>query len=96
MSALYSVFYAAHLFLQLLSYAILFQCILSWIAPRSALYRWLDYFTAPFVAPFRRLMHAMMRRWGSPFDFSYWFAMIAISILSRLLWRLYALLLVLL
>ena len=93
MSALYSVFYAAQLFLQVLSYAILFQCILSWIAPRSPLYGWLEHFTSPFVAPFRRLTYAMMRRWGSPFDFSCWFAMIAINILSRLLWRLYYVLL---
>ena len=89
MQLLYNVFYAAQMFLQLISYAILFYCILSWIAPRSALYYWLERFTAPFVMPFRRLTYAMMRRWGMRFDFSCWFAMIAISILSRLLTRLY-------
>ena len=89
MSALYSVFYAAQKFLEIISYAILFQCILSWIAPRSPLYFWLNRFTAPFVEPFRRLTYKLMSRWGSVVDFSCWFAMIAINILSRLLWYVY-------
>lgn len=93
MSALYSVFYAAQLFLRIVSYAILFQCILSWIAPRSPLYYWLSRFTAPFVEPFRRLTYRLMSRWGGMVDFSCWFAMIAINILSRLIWDLYFLLL---
>lgn len=89
---LYNVFYAAQLFLQAVSYAILFYCILTWIAPRSGLCDGLGRFIAPFVAPFRKLTYAMMRRWGTPFDFSCWFAMIAINIFSRVLWQVYALL----
>ena len=95
MRLLYNVFYAAQMFLQVVSYAILVYCILTWIAPRSRLCDWLGNFTEPFVAPFRRLTYAMMRRWGSPFDFSCWFAMIAINIASRLLWQVFSLLMLL-
>ena len=89
---LYNIYRAANWFIELISLAILVYCILTWIAPRSRLCDWLGNFTEPFVAPFRRLTYAMMRRWGSPFDFSCWFAMIAINIASRLLWQVFSLL----
>ena len=46
----------------------------------------------PFVAPFRRLSVWLMSRFRMPLDFSCWFAMIGISIVDQLLWRIYALL----
>ena len=89
---LYRIFYAANQFLSIISWAILVYCILTWVAPRSAARYWLERFVSPFCAPFRSLSEAICRRWGSPFDFTCWFAMIGISILSRLLWVVYRLL----
>lgn len=89
---LYTIFFAATKFLDLISTAILIYCLLTWIAPRSAARYWLERFVSPFCAPFRRLARYICMRWGSPFDFTCWFAMIGISIVSRLLWTVYGML----
>lgn len=86
---LYTVFYAASRFLDLISTAILVYCITTWVAPRSSLRYWLERFISPFCSPFRRLARYISMRWGSPFDFTCWFAMIGISLISRLLWQVY-------
>lgn len=86
---LYGVFYAAQLFLRLLSYAIFFYCILTWVAPRSKLCYGLYRFISPFCEPFRALSRKIMMRWGSPFDLTCWFVMIALQVLSYLLNYLY-------
>ena len=89
---LYNVYRAADWFIQLISLAILVYCILTWVAPRSAAREWLERFISPFCAPFRQLARYICMRWGSPFDFTCWFAMIGISIVSRLLWTVYGML----
>ena len=86
---LYAVFKAGSVFLQILDYAILAYCILSWFRPSFSFYYWLQNFIKPFVMPFRRLSAWIMRRTGVPLDFSCWFALIAISIIQRLWWQLY-------
>ena len=77
---LYNIFQAVNALLNLLSYAILFYCILTWVAPRSPLRYWLERFISPVCAPFRSLARTMMIRWGAPFDFTCWFALIGIRI----------------
>lgn len=89
---LYRVFLAASTFLRVVDAAILIYVILSWFRPRNSLYLWLESFVRPFVAPFRRLSVWLMSRFRMPLDFSCWFAMIGISIVDQLLWRIYALL----
>jgi len=86
---LYRVFLAASTFLRIVDTAILIYVVLSWFRPRSNIYLWLEGFVRPFIMPFRRLSVWLMSRTRMPLDFSCWFAMIGISIVERLLWRLY-------
>lgn len=86
---IYTVFYAADRFLSLISLAILVYCVLTWIAPRSAARDFLERFISPFCAPFRKLARAICMRWGAPFDFTCWFAMIGISLVQQVLWAIY-------
>lgn len=89
---LYSVFYVASIFLYIVRLSILAYCILSWFRPRNRFYLWLGSFVQPFLAPFRRFSIWLMSRTRLPLDFSCWFALIGITIVERILWRLYALL----
>ena len=89
---LYMVFRAGSIFLHVIDTAILVYVILSWIRLSNSLYLWLGSFIRPFVAPFRRFSVWLMRRTRMPLDFSCWFAMLGISIVERLWWRLYLLL----
>lgn len=89
---LYIVFRAGALFLRIIRAAILLYCVLSWFRPRNNLFLWLESFIRPFVAPFRRLSIWIVSRTRMPLDFSCWFALIGISIVHGLWWRLYALL----
>lgn len=89
---LFRVFKAASIFLRIISSAIFIYTVLSWFRPRNNLYLWLESFVRPFVAPFRRLNLWLASRIRLPLDFSCWFAIIGISIVEQLLWRLYALL----
>ena len=95
MRGLYEVFYAGYMFIHLISIAILAYCVLSWFRPTFRAFYWLERFIAPFIAPFRRLSYALMRRFNLPLDFTCWFAMIGYEIIGRLWWRLYMLLLML-
>lgn len=88
---LYRIFHAASILLRVLSWAIFAYCILTWVAPRSPLRYWLERFIEPFCAPFRALSRTLMMRWGAPFDFTCWFALIGIRILNRLLWSIFRL-----
>ena len=89
---LYNVYRAADWFIQLISLAMLVYCILTWVAPRSAAREWLERFISPFCAPFRQLARYICMRWGSPFDFTCWFAIIGLNILRYLLrWLFYLL-----
>ena len=86
---LYRIFDAASILLSVMSTAIFIYCILTWVAPRSAARYWLERFIDPICAPFRPLGRMLINRWGAPFDFTCWFALIGIRIASRLLWQIY-------
>ena len=86
---MYILFYSLSQLLRLLSLAILVQVIMSWVYPQGKVYYWLRRLTEPIMAPFRRLSMWLMRRTGLPLDFSPWFAMIAINLVSELIWRVY-------
>lgn len=92
---LYTVFKAGSLFLQVVDSAILLYCVLSWFRPSFRFFYWLESFIRPFVAPFRRLNVWLTSRMRIPLDFSCWFAIVGLSIVERLWWRLYALLILL-
>ena len=86
MSMLYT---AVHAFLYILELAIFFYCILTWVAPRSALCGWLANFIAPFCMPFRRLGRYCMSRWGAPVDFTCLFAIIGLRIADSVIRRIF-------
>ena len=88
---MYFLFYVLSRLLRLLSLAILAQVIMSWVYPQGPVYRWLTRLTDPILAPFRRLSRWVMDITSLPLDFSPWFAMIAINLVSTLIWRVYAL-----
>lgn len=92
MLSLFHVFRAFSIFFYILDTALLVYVVLSWFRPRFRFYYLLENFISPFVRPFRRLNLWLMSRFRLPFDFSCWMAMIAISIIERLMWRLYYLL----
>lgn len=92
MLSLRDVFNAASIFLYVVRTAILIYAILSWIRPNFRLFYMLESFVKPFLIPFRRLSVWLMSKIRRPLDFSCWFALIGISILDSLLWRLYYLL----
>lgn len=89
MLGLYEVFYAAYIFLRLISMAILVYCVLSWFRPNFRAFYMLRSFIQPFVSPFQKLSLWVMRRFNAPVDFTCLFAMLGYQILGRLLWRLY-------
>ena len=92
---LYKVFQAGSLFLSVIRWAILIYVVLSWVRLRGNAYLWLESFVRPFVSPFRRLSVWLMSRTRMPLDFSCWFALIGLSIVDGLWWRLYYILRVL-
>ena len=92
MLSLRNVFDAASIFLYVVRTAILIYAVLSWIQPTFRFYYILESFIKPFLIPFRRLSVWLMNKIRRPLDFSCWFALIGISILDSLLWRLYFLL----
>lgn len=92
MRGLYEVFYAAYIFLRLVTAAIVIYCVLSWFRPTFRAYDLLRNFIQPFLAPFRRLSEWVMRRFNAPLDFTCLFAVLGYQLLERLLWRLYFLL----
>jgi len=88
MLSLYDVYYTISIFLYVLRAAILVYAILSWLRPNFRLFYMLESFVRPFLIPFRRLSMWLMGKFRIPLDFSSWFAIIGLSILDRLLWRL--------
>ena len=93
MRGLYEVFYAGHLFLQLITAAIFIYCVLSWFRPTFRAFFMLRNFIQPFIAPFQRLSLRVMRHFQAPIDFTCLFALIGYRLLDRLWWQLYILLL---
>ena len=92
MITLYEVFYAVSIFLRILRTAILVYVVLSWFRPRFKAFYLLENFVRPFIMPFRRLSIWLMSKFRMPLDFSCYFALVGISLLQQLWWRLYFLL----
>lgn len=90
--ALYTVFRAFSYFLYAVRVAIFLYCILSWIRPNNRLFYALEKFVMPFVMPFRRLSVWLTAKLNVPLDFSCWFSIIALTVVERLMWQLYGLL----
>jgi len=89
---MYTLFQAVSIFLSVIDTAIFVYVIMSWFQPRSRFYLWLVNFVTPFIKPFYRLSLKIMTRTGWRVDLSAWMAMIAISIIQRLLWVIYGML----
>ena len=87
--SMYDVIHALQGFLRFLSFAMLVYWILTLLRFNNRLVELLAKFIYPFVRPFRRPAMWVMRRTGLPFDFTLWFAMIGINIVSELLYVLY-------
>ena len=87
--SMYDVIHALQVFLRFLSFAIFVYWILTLLRFNNRLVELLAKFIYPFVRPFRRPAMWVMRRTGWPIDFTLWFAMIGINIVSELLWILY-------
>ena len=92
MLGLYEVFYAAHIFLRLITAAILIYCVLSWFRPTFRAFYMLRSFIQPFLSPFQKLSLKLMRYFRAPIDFTCLFAVLGYQIIERLWWRLYLLL----
>lgn len=88
--SMYDVIHALQVFLRFLSFAIFVYWILTLLRFNNRLVELLAKFIYPFVRPFRRPAMWVMRRTGLPFDFTLWFAMIGINIISELLWLVYS------
>ena len=86
---MYSVIDAVRVFLRLLSLAMFVYWILTLLRFNNRLVELLAKFIYPFVRPFRRPAMWVMERTRLPIDFTLWFAMIGINIVSELLWILY-------
>lgn len=89
MFSLYTVFRAVGVFLEIVEYAILIYCVLSWFQPRFQAFYMLRQFIQPFLAPFQKLSMKVMRYFNAPVDFTCLFAILGIQIISRLWWMLY-------
>lgn len=85
---MYAVISALRLFLRILSAAIFVYWILTLLRFNNRFVEILARFIYPFVRPFRRPAMWVMRRTGLPLDFTLWFAIIGINIVSELLWSL--------
>ncbi len=88
---LYQVFVGIQYFFQVLRILILLYWVMSLFRPQFQLYYMLESFLAPILKPFRILNMKLMSRMRSGFmvDFSVWFALIALSIVSQLCQYLY-------
>ena len=81
---MYSIIYALQMFLRILSAAIFVYWILTFLRFNNRFVEILAKFIYPFVRPFRRPAMWVMERTRLPIDFTLWFAMIGINIVSEL------------
>ena len=86
---MYSIIYALQMFLRILSAAIFVYWILTFLRFNNRFVEILAMFIYRFVRPFRRPAMWVMERTRLPIDFTLWFAMIGINIVSELLYVLY-------
>ena len=86
------VFQAVSIFIYVIRSGILVFTVMSWFRPQNKFYYFLGRFVAPFILPFRRLSMFIMRKTRIPVDFSCWFALIGLTIVNELWWKLHDLL----
>ena len=89
MLSLYTLFRAGGVFFEIIEWAIVIYCVLSWFQPTFRAFYMLRQFIQPFVSPFQRLSLKVRRYFRSPVDFTMLFALIGFQILERLWWMLY-------
>ena len=89
MLGLYSVFRAVGIFLEIIEWAIVIYCVLSWFQPRFQAFFMLRQFIMPFLTPFQKLSMKVTRYFNAPIDFTCLFAIIGMQIIERLWWTLY-------
>ena len=89
---LYRVFQAGSYFLHIVQIAIAVYAVMSWFMRDTTLFRWLEAFISPFIAPFRRLGMWVSDRFHLPFDLTCVFAVLGIEIVENLWMLLYRLL----
>lgn len=81
----YIIYRTVTMILSVMETVIFVYCILSWIAPQTQIFGFLQYLLEPFVRPFRPLGRWIMQKTGVPLDFSMMFLIIAIYIAQRLI-----------
>ena len=89
---LYSVFQTGAAFLRVVQIAIFIYALLSWFARETTVFRWLEAFISPFIAPFRRLGLWVSDRFHLPFDLTCWFALIGLEVVEQVWWLIYRIL----
>lgn len=88
--ALYGIFRGISMFLQVVYYALLAYCILSWILPPyNKVMMFLARVTNPLLAPIRRVLFRLFPQ--SRLDFSAFVLFLLLALLQQLIWRLYML-----
>lgn len=80
---------AINIFFELLSFAIVIRCLLSWlpINRNSAILKFIYSFTEPILEPIRRIMNRSPLGGGMMIDFSPVIAVILLSVLQNILLR---------
>ncbi|MBQ6474690.1 MAG: YggT family protein [Clostridia bacterium] len=71
------------IFLEVLSWIVFADVLLSWISPNGRLKEYTSKIATPIVSPFRSLMNKISKG-NSPVDFSPTFALLALFLLSML------------
>lgn len=86
--ALYGVFRGISMFLQVIYYALLAYCLLSWILPPyNKVMMFLARFVDPLLRPIRNVLFRIFPR--MPLDLSALVAFFLLRIVDSLLWRLF-------
>lgn len=86
--ALYGIFRGISMFLQIVYYALLAYCLLSWILPPyNKVMMTLGRFMNPLLQPIRSLLFRIFPR--MPLDLSALALFLLINLLDRLLWQVY-------
>lgn len=84
MLTMYMVYKTGNIFLEVIRVAILVYCIMTWFRPQNKFFYMLQSFVVPFIRPFRRLSVWLMSKTRMPLDFSCYFALVGISIISSI------------
>lgn len=88
---LYRIFQLGSWLLTILRLAILLQWFLRLFRVNGSFAQWLETLLGPIMAPFRKLAMMIISRTGIGIDFSYVFALLALTIVERLWMLLYRL-----